>query len=78
MFLWCWAQEDVKDHSKDHTEYVAYYAQPETWVFKQLLVVSAEEDVADGHPGHDSSKMSHKGHLGGEKIQSGCRASLQA
>lgn len=69
MVLCGWGQEDVEDHSKEHKDDIAHYTQPETWVFEQLLVVSAEEDVTDGHPGHNSSKMSHKGHLVGEKCE---------
>lgn len=63
MFLCCWGQEDVEDHSEDHKGYISQYTQPEAWVFEQLLVVSTEEDVADGHTGHDPCKVSHKGHL---------------
>lgn len=58
-----WRKEDVEEYSKEHEHYVAHYTEPKTWVFEQLLVVGAEEDVADGHTGHDSSKMGHKGHL---------------
>ncbi|TNN67652.1 hypothetical protein EYF80_022116 [Liparis tanakae] len=60
------AQEDVEEHSKDHEQHVSGYAEPEAWVLHELLVVGAEEDVADGHPGCDPSEMSHKRHLGGE------------
>lgn len=75
--LWCWAQEDVEEHSKEHKDYIAHYTEPETRVLQELLVVSAEEDIADGHPGHHSSKMSHKRHLRGEKCEtSGFRVSL--
>lgn len=56
-------QEDVENHSNDQKDYVAHNAEPETWVFEELLVVGAEEDVADGHSGDNSSKMGHKGDL---------------
>jgi len=69
MVLWSRAQEDVEDHSKDHEQHVSAYAEPEAWVFHELLIVGAEEDVADGHPGRDPSKMSHKRHLGGETMK---------
>lgn len=75
--LRCRAQEDVEEHSEEHKDYVAHDTQPETRVLQELHVVSAEEDIADGHPGHNSSKMSHKGHLRGEKCEtSGFRVSL--
>lgn len=63
----CRAQEDVKDHGEDKEDYVAHDAEPEAWVFEELFVVSAEEDVADGHAGQNPSKMSHERHLEREK-----------
>lgn len=58
-----WGQEDVENHSNNEKDYVAHNAEPETWVFEKLLVVGAEEDVADGHSGNDASEMGHKGDL---------------
>lgn len=75
--LWCWWEKDIVERSKEHKDYVSYYTQPEPWVFEKLLVVSTEEDVADGHPCHDSSKMRHKWHLWGERLRSGLAFCLQ-
>lgn len=58
-----WTQVDVEEHSEEHEDDIGHDAEPETGVLEELLVVSAEEDVTDGHPGHNSSKVSHKGHL---------------
>lgn len=58
-----WGQEDVEDHGEDDKDDVAHYTEPETWVFEELLVVGAEEDVTDGHPGDNPPEMGHKGDL---------------
>lgn len=63
MILSDWGQEDVEDHCEDDEDYVAHYTEPETWVFEELLVVGAEEDVTDGHPGDNPPEMGHKGDL---------------
>lgn len=70
------SQEDVEDHGNDQKDYVAHNAEPETWVFEELLVVGAEEDVADGHSGDDASEMGHKGDLAEGGGVSGFHASF--
>lgn len=67
-----WGQEDVENHGNDQKDYVAHNAEPETWVFEELLVVGAEEDVADRHSSDNTSEMGHKGDLeGGEEPEGG-------
>lgn len=63
MILSDWGQEDVEDHGEDDKDDVAHYTEPETWVFEELLVVGAEEDVTDGHPGDNPPEMGHEGDL---------------
>lgn len=63
MILSDWGQEDVEDHGEDDEDYVSHYTEPETWVFEELLVVGAEEDVTDAHPGDNPPEMGHKGDL---------------
>lgn len=70
------SQEDVEDHGNDQKDNVAHNAEPETRVFEELLVVGAEEDVADGHSGDDASEMGHKGDLAEGGGVSGFHASF--
>lgn len=55
-----WGDENVVDDSKEEEDYVARNADPETEVLQQLLIVSTEEDEANGHTGRNSSQVSHK------------------
>lgn len=74
--LWRRWEKDIEKHREEDKEDVAHYTHPEAWVLQELHVVSAEEDVADGHPGHDSSKVSHEGHLRSEETRSASNFSL--
>lgn len=56
----CRGKEDVEEHSEQEEDYVANYAKPEARVLQELLVVGAEEHVANGHPSHPSSNVRHK------------------
>lgn len=55
-----WGQENVEDHGNHQKDDVSHNAEPETWVFEELLVVGAEKDVADGHSSDDASEMGHE------------------
>lgn len=74
--LWRRWEKDIEEHREEDKEDVAHYTHPEAWVLQELHVVSTEEDVADGHPCHDSSKVSHEGHLRSEETRSASNFSL--
>lgn len=66
----CRGKEDVEEHSEQEEDYIADYAEPETRVLQELLVVGAEEHVANGHPSHPSSDVRHKRDLRETRVES--------
>lgn len=61
----CWGQEDVEGHGKHDEEEVSHDAHPESRVPEELLIVAAEEHVADGHARYAASNVGNEGDLAG-------------